>query len=165
MKDHFAENLRYLRKRSELSQSALAAELNYSRSNIASYEFGGSEPNIKRLTEIAQYFNVSLDDLMGRNIEKAMYDRRLKEKPIKAENSMATEQVKIFTNMLQEELLEVKAVKDGSNQFVNFKKKNWQLDTDKNLMLLLGEYEKMNDLVDFIISKIETELDKLEQKK
>lgn len=160
MKDHFAENLRYLRKRKSISQSVLANELNYTRSNIASYEFGGSEPNIKRLTEIAKYFDVSLDHLLGVNIEKAMYNARLKEKPIKTDKSDSNE-LKTFINQLQEDITEVKTVKDGSNQFVDFKKKNWQLDTDKTLMILLGEYEKLNELLDFITNKVESEIDKI----
>lgn len=154
MKSLFAENLRYLRKQKKLSQTGLAEALGLSRSNIASYEFGGSEPNIKRLLAIGKFFGISLDALLGQNIEKAMYDRRIKEKPLPQNKEIKNRLKKVYQNW-QEDCDEVKAIKEGSQQFVQFKQKKWSLSEQKELMTLLGEYEKMIELNDFLLDNCE----------
>lgn len=151
MKNIFAENLRYLRKKSNLSQSALAQELNYSRSNIASYEFGGSEPSITRLKEISAFFNVSLDSLLFSNIEKAMYNNRIKEKPI----SESVNLPKDWGNALEElanHIEEIETIQKGSKQFICFKKKKWTA-PDAELITLSQECDKLLDLLDFLLEK------------
>jgi transcriptional regulator with XRE-family HTH domain len=59
----FAENLRFLRKRRNKSQVALAAELEITRTTLSGYE-RSVQPPFKTLIKIAGYFNVSLDALI-----------------------------------------------------------------------------------------------------
>jgi len=59
----FAENLRFLRKRRNKSQVALAAELEITRTTLSGYE-RNVQPPFKTLIKIAAYFNVSLDALI-----------------------------------------------------------------------------------------------------
>ncbi len=59
----FAENLRFLRKRKNKSQVALAAELEITRTTLSGYE-RNVQPPFKTLIKIADYFNVSLDALI-----------------------------------------------------------------------------------------------------
>lgn len=61
----FGNRLRYLRKRSNLTQERLGKVLNVSTSTIGMYERGSREPGYKLLVEIANYFNVSIDYLLG----------------------------------------------------------------------------------------------------
>ena len=69
------ERLAYLRRREGISQKELGKKLNISHYTISSYEKGRSEPNDEIKIRIAQYFNVSLDYLVGL-IEKPLpYDR------------------------------------------------------------------------------------------
>ena len=69
------ERLAYLRRREGISQKELGKKLNISHYTISSNEKGRSEPNDEIKTRIAQYFNVSLDYLVGL-IEKPLpYDR------------------------------------------------------------------------------------------
>lgn len=59
----FAENLRFLRKRRNKSQVALAVELEITRTTLSGYE-RSVQPPFKTLIKIAGYFNVSLDALI-----------------------------------------------------------------------------------------------------
>ncbi|MEX0811120.1 MAG: helix-turn-helix transcriptional regulator [Chitinophagales bacterium] len=151
MKPLFSKNLSFLRKRKQLSQSALANALNYTRSNIASYEFGGSEPNIKRLQEISRFFDVSLDALLGSNIEKAMFDNRLKEKPIKDHEEIPEHWEKSIREF-QSDCAEIESIQQGMKQFLQFKKKKWN-NPDPEMSALIQEYEKLIDLMDFLLEK------------
>lgn len=58
--------LRELRKKHNLSQVRLSMELNMSQNTISRYETKEREPGIAELILIADYFNVSIDYLLGR---------------------------------------------------------------------------------------------------
>ncbi len=58
--------LREIRKKHGISQLKLALELNTSQNTISRYETGEREPGIAELIKIADYFNVSIDYLVGR---------------------------------------------------------------------------------------------------
>lgn len=58
--------LKELRKKKGISQLRLATELNTSQNTISRYETGEREPGIAELIKIANYFNVSVDYLIGR---------------------------------------------------------------------------------------------------
>jgi transcriptional regulator with XRE-family HTH domain len=66
---NLATNLKFLRKRSGKTQDALSSEVNIGRTTIANYEAGISEPNVESLRLFANYFGVSLDDLLSKNME------------------------------------------------------------------------------------------------
>ena len=58
--------LKELRKKKGISQLRLATELNTTQNTISRYETGEREPGIAELIKIADYFNVSVDYLIGR---------------------------------------------------------------------------------------------------
>lgn len=60
-------NLKELRKQQNLSQQDMANMLNISQRTYCGYEKETSEPNIDTLIKIANYYNVSLDYLVGRS--------------------------------------------------------------------------------------------------
>lgn len=62
----FASKLKEIRKDRKLSQKELAATLGYARTTIANYEQATRIPSLETLLEIADYFSVSLDYLLGR---------------------------------------------------------------------------------------------------
>ena len=49
-----------------MTQLKLAMELNTNQNTISRYENGEREPSIRDLIKIADYFNVSVDYLIGR---------------------------------------------------------------------------------------------------
>lgn len=58
--------LKKLRKKRHLSQINLAMELNMSQNSISQYKNGVREADNQTLTALADYFNVSIDYLLGR---------------------------------------------------------------------------------------------------
>lgn len=59
-----ANNLRYLRKKISQSQEQVAEALGINRSTYADYENGKTEPSASLTVRIADYFHVSVDDLL-----------------------------------------------------------------------------------------------------
>jgi len=59
-------NLKKIRKEKGISQLKLAMELNMSQNTISRYETGEREPGIIELIKIADYFDISIDYLLGR---------------------------------------------------------------------------------------------------
>lgn len=58
--------LKEIRKNRGISQLKLALDLNTSQNTISRYETGDREPGIAELIKIADYFNISIDYLLGR---------------------------------------------------------------------------------------------------
>lgn len=64
MKNNFANNLRYYRKKNLMSQGELAEKLNVTRQAVSYYEKGLRTCSFDMLIEIAELFGVSTDDLL-----------------------------------------------------------------------------------------------------
>ena len=62
--------LKQLRKEKKISQLKLAFDLNMSQNTISRYETGEREADYASLIKFADYFNVSLDYLLGRTDKK-----------------------------------------------------------------------------------------------
>ena len=66
-----ANNIRYLRRKNNLSQDDIAEKLGYkSYTTIQKWEMGISEPSISKLKALAEIFHVDINDMTTRNIEK-----------------------------------------------------------------------------------------------
>lgn len=66
----FAKNIRFLRKRAEMSQDKLAEMLGYkSFTTIQKWESGVSEPSMATAQKIANLFHVDIDDLIKTDLE------------------------------------------------------------------------------------------------
>ena len=65
----FDENLRELRKEKGYSQEELAYRLNVTRQTVSKWENGSAMPDLKKLTELAEFFGVSMDELLKLNVE------------------------------------------------------------------------------------------------
>ena len=63
-----SENLKNLRKSKGYSQEQLAVQLNVVRQTISKWEKGLSVPDAQMLIEIAELFDVSVSDLLGKDI-------------------------------------------------------------------------------------------------
>lgn len=62
----FADVFKYLRIQSGLTQQEMADKLKISRSSIGMYENGEREPSFELLENIADYFNVDMNYLLGK---------------------------------------------------------------------------------------------------
>ena len=65
----FKDMLKYYRMKEGLSQRALASHLGLSPSTISMYEVGEREPDFETEEKIADFFNVDLNTLRGKDIE------------------------------------------------------------------------------------------------
>ncbi|MBP2657788.1 MAG: helix-turn-helix domain protein [Firmicutes bacterium] len=63
----FPERLRQLRKDRGLTQSDFGKIFNLSKQTISGYEKGDSNPPIETAQRFADYFGITIDDLVGRN--------------------------------------------------------------------------------------------------
>ncbi|MDU9304455.1 XRE family transcriptional regulator [Staphylococcus coagulans] len=73
----FSKNLKYLRNKFDMEQIDLAKKLGRkSASSISEWEKGKYTPKMKTLTELARLFNVSINDLMEKDLanEKPQLD-------------------------------------------------------------------------------------------
>jgi len=68
----FSKRLAEIRKKRGLSQYELADRLGFSRGQISNYEQGKREPDHETLTKIADFFDVSIDYLLGRTDDPTM---------------------------------------------------------------------------------------------
>lgn len=69
-----SERLLRLRKEKGLSQEALAQAINVSRQSISNFESGISLPNLNNLTQLARFYNLTLDQLVYGNDCSKGYD-------------------------------------------------------------------------------------------
>ncbi|AJA47871.1 transcriptional regulator [Clostridium pasteurianum DSM 525 = ATCC 6013] len=68
---NFSTRLRELREENNLTQETIASLLNLTKANISKYELGKLQPSIETLKLLSNYFNVSIDYLIGiTNIKK-----------------------------------------------------------------------------------------------
>lgn len=63
----FKDNLKKLRREKKITQEELSKIIGVERSSIGKYESSGVIPSVDVLNKIADYFNVSVDYLLGRS--------------------------------------------------------------------------------------------------
>lgn len=80
---NFNKNLKKIREKNKITTNTLASAIKVKPYTITDWETGRSEPSIKNLIKLSQYFNVSVDFLIGNKID---------------ENSSYKEIIKIINN-------------------------------------------------------------------
>lgn len=78
----FKKRLKYLRTEKKLTQKQLADILHMQNTAISKYELGERNPDQDTLIKLAQYFNVSLDFLMGNSDIRNPYEDKDKYDPV-----------------------------------------------------------------------------------
>ncbi len=67
------ERLKKLRSEKKLNQEELGLKLNLSQQTISAYENGSKQPPIDVINQLANFFGVSVDYLLGRVQEKSLH--------------------------------------------------------------------------------------------
>ncbi|AUD13216.1 MULTISPECIES: helix-turn-helix domain-containing protein [Planococcus] len=98
-----AENLKALRVQNKLSMQVVADHLIITRATYSNFETGKGEPNLKLLVKMADLYNVSLDELSGRQFTP---------------NGVVIDQVRMKTEMNREINAMVKQI---ANEFIQSK--------------------------------------------
>ena len=70
-----AENLVYYRKKAKLTQSELAAKLNYSDKSISKWERAEGVPDIHILVQLAKLYGLSVNDFVSRRKKEKVANR------------------------------------------------------------------------------------------
>lgn len=114
----FSDNLKRLRKRKKLSQEDMARYLGITRQGYSKYENDNSEPSYDMLIKIADKFDTTTDELLGREVKKSIQEQEF------LENDFPFDRVGIsqgnFENLssYQQEVLQWAASENGPN-FLN----------------------------------------------
>ena len=61
-----SDNIRFFRKANNLTQEELSKQLGGSKNLVSNYENGISTPDIYTLVKLADIFDITLDELVGR---------------------------------------------------------------------------------------------------
>lgn len=69
---YLAQNLRYLREQSRMSQGEIAKAFETSQPVVWNWEAGRREPDLNTVVQLAEYFCVSLDELVLRDLRPAV---------------------------------------------------------------------------------------------
>ena len=64
-----SKNIMFLRRRANLSQEALAEQIDVSRQTLAKWESGESIPDVLHCDRIAEFFDLGLDDLLHTDLQ------------------------------------------------------------------------------------------------
>ena len=72
IKNNFSQNLIKLRKSKNLTQAQLAEKLNYSDKAISKWEVGSVLPDVETLSHIADYFGLTVNDLIYKKKESIL---------------------------------------------------------------------------------------------
>jgi transcriptional regulator with XRE-family HTH domain len=109
-------NLKFLRKNKKLSQGSIAEKLGISRPTWSDYEKGKSEPVASMLKKISDYFEIGMDDMLSKDLERLPFSEK---KPLSASKD-ALRVVAITVNEQQKqniELIPVKAIAGYAQSF------------------------------------------------
>src|SRR5690606_34640222 len=75
---YIAANLKYFRKKKGLTQQQLADKLNVKRPVIGAYEEARAEPKSELLKEMAIFFSITVDELVGETLSDRYFERKKK---------------------------------------------------------------------------------------
>jgi len=67
------QNLKYLRKEKAATQGHIASSIGITRSTLADYENGRSEPKASVLVKLAKYFDINIHDLINTDIDTPLF--------------------------------------------------------------------------------------------
>ena len=72
----FSERLRELRTSKKLTMEQLSKEIETTRGTIGNFENGNKKPSLDVLIKLADYFDVSIDYLVGRTDDPKLHQKK-----------------------------------------------------------------------------------------
>lgn len=82
-KGTFGKNLQTLRRSLDLKQEEMAEKIHIDKNTYSMYEQEIKEPDYVTLVKIADYFKVTVDELLGRNFNSTNYNNEHKKEKVK----------------------------------------------------------------------------------
>lgn len=120
------EQITFLRKQKGLTQEELAKALGVTNQAVSKWESGQNCPDIQLLPELAKFFEVSVDELLGCNSAKGLGDICLN---LKDYFSSLPEKESFENAYRLAALLHEIAVTDGYKKVMPWRKKDYSTDT------------------------------------
>ena len=74
IENHFAKNLKFFRKRNNLSQEFLGNLIGVDYSTIGKYETGQRSPSAEKGIILSRYFNKTYDEMITKDFQKELID-------------------------------------------------------------------------------------------
>ena len=105
---NLSDNLKKIRKENNLSQEQLAEKLGVSRQAVSKWESGISYPEMDKVMQICQLFNININELIHENISEVTENKKEKENLSKLSNGFfnyITKVVNLFTSMKFKDIL------------------------------------------------------------
>lgn len=99
-------NLKLLREKAGLTQSEFAEKHGLSQQAISKYENGTREPDLKTLIMFANYYDVTIDYLLGRNITTISQENNNTFTPISKEHQILISNFDLLNEQGQQFILE-----------------------------------------------------------
>ena len=102
MNNNFSDNLKKIRKDNNLSQEQLAEELGVSRQAISKWESGSSYPEMDKIIQMCNKFNLNIDDLLNKDITEIKGEEKVKNNINKYVDdflNFITDTINLFSNM------------------------------------------------------------------
>ncbi len=99
---NLAENLKRIRKENNLSQEEFAEKLGVSRQSVSKWESNSAYPEMDKLIQISNIFNIGIDELINKDIREVREDKQSKiniQKTIDDFLEFITKSVDMFINM------------------------------------------------------------------
>lgn len=87
---YLTENIRYLRRQLGLTQKEMSEKLGIKRSLLGAYEEGRAVPRLLVIQQLSLLFNLTADDLIGKNLSEAKPDEL--QKPLRILTTVVNEQ-------------------------------------------------------------------------
>lgn len=75
MTNYFAKNIKYLRRRHDITQQDLAKKIGKTKNAVSNWEQGIRQPIVHDVITLCNYFNVSFTDLMETDLSMDVIDR------------------------------------------------------------------------------------------
>lgn len=123
MKQDIGANIRYFRRKANLSVEQLAEEIPVSRPTLSNWENGLRTPDIYKLARIADVLNVSIDVLIG-HIDVSEFTKALMSYSCKNNRKINDQEtlvlLRILQNLSKEELNDIEFILNWSK----YKKKD-----------------------------------------
>lgn len=141
----FSDRLKSLRKDMDLTQEEFASKIDKNRSTIAGYETERKEPDHETLKKIADFFNVSVDYLLGRTDMRnyELLDKHWEKVEPTLEDIMS--KISLDKDLL-EKLLAKNKNKDSILNFLN--------SNNLNLIIQNATEEKKRTLAKYLLAEI-----------
>lgn len=71
MKNYLASNLKFLRKKKGVNQTEVASVLDFKRNTLSNWESEYTEPGLDKLGKLARYFDITIDELVSKDLANA----------------------------------------------------------------------------------------------